>query len=342
MKKISASAIFCLIGFMASAQFIYKIKADSVLITNDSCNAELIVENSTKNVCGFLFNKGKGRTEFRSALIKLNDSTYVVGCDTLHLHSGSGGGSITANNGLTANTPTNVQLGGTLIQPTSIDVANQSLLISGNTTSPALTVSNSGEEGGGIYSYSANWLGIEGHANNYAAVYGESETAQGLFGVSHSGMAMFLQSTYASNNTADPLAVLQRIANTPSNGLGGSIDFSIITTTDSVSGGTPQTSNRLVSKWTNIGNSTRTSQFEIIGVNSGSLARKLALAGNGQLTLDGYGAGTKTGTATYALQVDASGKVIEGSLSGGGSGISSLNTLTGSSQSFATGTSGTD
>lgn len=47
------------------SQFTYKIKADSVKITNDSCTAELIIENSTKNVSGFLYNKGNGRTEFR-------------------------------------------------------------------------------------------------------------------------------------------------------------------------------------------------------------------------------------------------------------------------------------
>ncbi len=88
MKKLFISAILCLAGFIAAAQFVYKIKADSVLITNDSCNAELNLENSTRNVCGFLFNKGNGRTEFRSALIKLNDSTYIVGCDTLHLKTG--------------------------------------------------------------------------------------------------------------------------------------------------------------------------------------------------------------------------------------------------------------
>ncbi|MCG2613747.1 hypothetical protein LZZ85_05625 [Terrimonas sp. NA20] len=47
------------------SQFTYKIKADSVKVTNDSCSAELIIENSTKNVNGFLYNKGNGRTEFR-------------------------------------------------------------------------------------------------------------------------------------------------------------------------------------------------------------------------------------------------------------------------------------
>jgi len=97
MKKLSAFAIFCLIGFIASAQFVYKIKGDSILLSNDTCNTELILENSTRNVCGFLFNKGDGRTEFKSALVKLNDSTYVVGCDTLKIKSSSGTGYFTPN-----------------------------------------------------------------------------------------------------------------------------------------------------------------------------------------------------------------------------------------------------
>jgi hypothetical protein len=73
----------------SNAQFTYKIKADSVLITNDSCTAELILENSTKSVKGFLYNKGNGRTEFRAGLTRLNDTTYLVGADTLKLAAGS-------------------------------------------------------------------------------------------------------------------------------------------------------------------------------------------------------------------------------------------------------------
>ena len=83
MKKI---LLIMLLGIAFSglqAQYIHKIKADSVLITNDSCNAELNLENSTRNVKGFLFNKGNGRTEFRKAAVKLNDSTYIIGADTL-------------------------------------------------------------------------------------------------------------------------------------------------------------------------------------------------------------------------------------------------------------------
>jgi len=81
------------------AQFVYKIKADSVLITNDSCTAELNLENSTKNVKGFLYNKGNGRTEFRKA-VRLNDSMLVIGGDTF-LIRGANGGANFANTDLT-------------------------------------------------------------------------------------------------------------------------------------------------------------------------------------------------------------------------------------------------
>jgi hypothetical protein len=88
MKK--AIFLLGLILFTITAsfsQFVYKIKADSVLITNDSCNAELNLENSTRNVNGFLYNKGNGRTEFKKALINLGDSAFIIGGDTLNIGS---------------------------------------------------------------------------------------------------------------------------------------------------------------------------------------------------------------------------------------------------------------
>ena len=90
MKKILLLIAVNVIAASAFSQFIYKIKADSVLITNDSCNAELNLENSTKNVLGFLYNKGNGRTQFRKGLIKINDSLYIIGADTLNLAAGAG------------------------------------------------------------------------------------------------------------------------------------------------------------------------------------------------------------------------------------------------------------
>lgn len=89
------------------AQYVYTIKADSVKITNSCDTAELIIENHTQNVSGFLFNKGRGRTEFRKGLIKLNDTMFGIGADTLRIPKVS---NITASNGVSM-TGNAVQLG---------------------------------------------------------------------------------------------------------------------------------------------------------------------------------------------------------------------------------------
>ena len=95
------------------SQFIHKIKADSVLITNDSCDAELNLENSTKNVNGFLYNKGNGRTEFRKGLIKINDSLYIIGNDTLNIAKGIVSGSFIKNQNTAAQTSSDFWISGT-------------------------------------------------------------------------------------------------------------------------------------------------------------------------------------------------------------------------------------
>src|SRR6185436_19954371 len=114
MKKILLFITVCMCTSILSAQFVYKIKADSVLITNDSCTAELNLENRTKDTLGFLFNKGRGRTEFRRGIIKLTDSTSLIGADTIKLTNGS-----SASNGLTK-TGNLIQLGGPLTKSTLI------------------------------------------------------------------------------------------------------------------------------------------------------------------------------------------------------------------------------
>ncbi|WP_431212125.1 hypothetical protein ACQ86N_41265 [Puia sp. P3] len=64
------------------AQYVYTIKADSVKITNCD-SAELILENHTQGVSGFLFNTGNGRTVFKRGAQKLTDTSYLVGGDTV-------------------------------------------------------------------------------------------------------------------------------------------------------------------------------------------------------------------------------------------------------------------
>jgi hypothetical protein len=70
MKKLLSLLILLCLEKTLHAQYIYTIKAGSVKITNSCDTAELIIENHTQDVCGFLFNKCKGRTEFRRGLIK--------------------------------------------------------------------------------------------------------------------------------------------------------------------------------------------------------------------------------------------------------------------------------
>jgi len=82
MKKLLIFFLSIVLVSKVNAQYVYTIKADSVKLT--ACDStELIIENHTQGVPGFLYNKGNGRTEFRKALVKLNDTTYLIGADTL-------------------------------------------------------------------------------------------------------------------------------------------------------------------------------------------------------------------------------------------------------------------
>jgi len=69
-----------------AAQGTYTITADSVKLTGCD-SSELIIQNHTQNVPGFLFNTGNGRTVFRRGAQKLNDSLYLIGADTLKTSS---------------------------------------------------------------------------------------------------------------------------------------------------------------------------------------------------------------------------------------------------------------
>ena len=79
--------VFSILVFAAAdlkAQYVYTIKADSVKITNCD-SAELILENHTQNIPGFLFNTGNGRTIFKRAAFPLGNGSYVFGADTVQV-----------------------------------------------------------------------------------------------------------------------------------------------------------------------------------------------------------------------------------------------------------------
>ena len=84
-RLLLSLGILCLHSHI-DAQYVYTIKADSVKITNCD-SAELILENHTQNIPGFLFNTGNGRTVFRRGAQKLGDSAYLIGADTVKVSS---------------------------------------------------------------------------------------------------------------------------------------------------------------------------------------------------------------------------------------------------------------
>lgn len=86
-KRVILLLTSCLIGQAAFSQYTHRIKADSVLLTNDTTANELILENESRYTKGFLYNRGKGRTEFRRGVIQLNDSIFLVGNDSIRIPS---------------------------------------------------------------------------------------------------------------------------------------------------------------------------------------------------------------------------------------------------------------
>ncbi|WP_240348191.1 hypothetical protein [Longitalea arenae] len=112
MNRFLMLLVLTCTGQAIYAQYVYTIKADSVKITNTCDTAELIIENHTQNVPGFLYNKGRGRTEFRRGAFAINDSLYLIGDDTINLYKGRV--NVTASNGLHA-TDGHVKMGGELV-----------------------------------------------------------------------------------------------------------------------------------------------------------------------------------------------------------------------------------
>jgi hypothetical protein len=219
---------------------------------------------------------------------------------------------ITASNGLTLSS-NNIVLGGALTGNTTITTtssftlnvatskagaANAGFIVTNNSTGSALK---------GVASGTGTGYGIWGTSADNFAIRGES-----------TGIAAGAFFTVDNNsNVLNGLIIDRQISpGSAANGIGTSLEFRVETSTTS---SIPSTA--LISKWTDSTFATRTSEFSIETVNNTVQAPAFTLAGTGKATLNKYGAGSFTaGTAVYALQVDASGNIMEGTLSGGGGG----------------------
>jgi len=91
-------ALLCVIKLLLLANYsfgqsphVYQINADTVRIYNSCDTAELVLENHTQDTLGFLYNKGKGRTEFRRLQLASvgTGKLAILGQDTVDLDLGN-------------------------------------------------------------------------------------------------------------------------------------------------------------------------------------------------------------------------------------------------------------
>ena len=207
---------------------------------------------------------------------------------------------------------------------TSFSVTN-----TGTTSASAIAGTASGTTSVGVTGTSTSYIGVFGNSTSNTGVQGQSSSGVGVIGVSASGAGLRGQNNPSSNNAVENVLTLGRTSSSGAgaNGIGSAIQYELETATN----GNSQTAGSLAFQWTDATAATRTSQFEIYGVNSGTTARKAAVSGSGQWTWDTYGSGTHTGTPTGSLQVTSGGGVIEGPALAAGTFTPTLTAVTNTS-----------
>jgi hypothetical protein len=268
-----------------------------------------------------------------------------------------GGSAYTVNNGLTENPSGNFQLGGTLLQNTTIaTTADYVLSITGSTGYSAgeealLRVVTTSASGQAIYATSTSsseaaiqaiggTYGVKGSAffgiygdGSVTGVTGISSTGTGVSASSISGTGLIAQSTsgtglsvivtpVSASTIVQGMSITRNTSGIATSGIGVSIDGLIEN-----DGGASNISNQIIFKLTDVISGSEVSQTEIWNKNGGSLNRVLSVSGTGRLTLDTYGDGIHTGTVTKWLAVTVDGDVVEvdpPTLGGGGGSVTSV------------------
>lgn len=257
-----------------------------------------------------------GRSAGSSVTI-VNDTTLIICsngdnlCDTFYVSAGLT--AITADNGLTANTSSNVQLGGTLLQNTTVNTAGFTTTWTGANTGTTFSIINS-SSGGALFASSTSNTAVSGIATsgkggNFQSTDGNGIETTTASATSAAGSFVLLPSS--TNTVRSIIDVARLTTGTPSSGIGGSIDFDI-----SSDGGGGRLSNQLISKWTTVADASRTSQFIITGVNSAVAADIAYFNGNGYVLIPG------TGNPTYTLESRTnSNTAILGTAASSGNGV---------------------
>lgn len=254
----------------------------------------------------------------------------------------------TANNGLNLSTPTNVQLGGLLVVSTTIDANTQPFIITGTRSVSTLNVTNTGS-GPAILANGPNGASaIRAFTTGATAIYGQTDNGSGVAGVAtaNGGIGVFGQATSGNSSIGvNALAAgggavagsftngdattntvitnsqfLRTSTSTAANGIGQSIDLILQT-----SNGQINTSNQIITKWTDATTATRTSQFSLTGVTNAVTSTWMSVDGTGV---------TSNGTVTgFTATSGTAGAILTGSVTGaliqsGSVPIQAINTST--------------
>ena len=240
---------------------------------------------------------------------------------------------ITANNGLNMSNPSNVQLGGPLVQNTTLTNSTFALNIN-STTVPALALQRTSASG---FTLDVNPIGTTCQAisaqstttgflspvvdiacNSAGLIGSQAIGAKGRNNLENSVSpisavpAVYIEtSTSSASGATNSIALRLGSTDNGSSRSGVSIEFG---NTITAGNSNAYITNRIISKKiNNTSESSMASEFVIQGKPGGTVnpVDQLTLQSTGQLRLNNYGIGTFTGVPAYNLSTTALGNVIE-------------------------------
>jgi len=249
---------------------------------------------------------------------------------------GGGSGTITADNGLTMSSATNVQLGGTLIQQTNINTDNYRIRLTSN-TSMTDSVFVIDAIGGATSSHGIRSNSVGGFAGYFetvsglGAIYATNSGSTPTVTFNQSNGQAVVKLSRSGNNTGgiNPVIDIYNECNAGSTleGFGASINFNLENDSSFVS-----YAGQISFDWTIPTATNLSSRFKIETIEQNIASTKLEIT-QGQLKLNKYGVNSFAGSAVYSLGVNSGGYVVEIPIAGGGSvtsvsGVGSVSGLT--------------
>ena len=254
----------------------------------------------------------------------------------------TGGGSVTADNGL-METAGNVQLGGTLLQNTTVNgTSAYTMYFTGartGLTNFTLDTRNTSANGSGAYIQTNAGIGqairtTSGNVLNLKSDTGilidGSTSGDGLsFDVDGKGFNIlqgafsYLENKNGTPNTVERSLLITKTGNNSVAGSGMALDISA---GDSDAGNNPVTA-RIATVYTDPTDGAEQAETQLYNIQTGVLTKAFSLKQGGKAQFHQYGSGTQTGTKTFDAAFDASGNLIEVTSSGGGGSL--LNDTTG-------------